>query len=89
MKSIRIPYRVPDCNAVAERFVKSVKSECSRKMVFIGERSLRRALAEYEEHYRRERAHQGIGNQLVAPGDDRSDATGPLLGPEVVEFLTL
>jgi putative transposase len=28
---------------------------------------LRRALHEYMEHYHRERNHQGLGNQLIAP----------------------
>jgi integrase-like protein len=34
-------------------------------MIFYGGGSLRHALAEYVEHYNRERPHQGIGNQLV------------------------
>ncbi len=52
-------------NAYAERFVLSIKSECLRRMVFFGEASLRRAIAEYVEHYHGERAHQGIGNERI------------------------
>jgi len=38
-------------------------------MIFIGQASLRRAVAEYMEHYHRERNHQGIHNRLIyAPG---------------------
>ncbi len=33
----------------------------------IGALMLRRALHEYMEHYHRERNHQGLGNQLIAP----------------------
>ncbi len=34
-------------------------------MVLLGERHLRTAVAEYLEHYHRERSHQGLGNQLI------------------------
>jgi putative transposase len=67
------PKRAPNCNAYAERFVLSIKSECLRRMVFFGETSLRRAIVEFVEHYHAERAHQGIGNErierAVAVGD--------------------
>ena len=60
-------------NAFAERFVLSIKSECLRRMIFFGERSLRRAISEYVAHYHQERAHQGLGNErierVVAVGD--------------------
>ena len=36
-------------------------------MIFFGESSLRRVLAEYLAHYHRERNHQGLGNQLIEP----------------------
>ena len=38
------PRQAPNCNAYAERFVLSIKSECTRRMIFFGEASLRRAL---------------------------------------------
>jgi putative transposase len=37
------------------------------KVILIGERSLRRALSEYVEHYHAERNHQGKGNVLLFP----------------------
>ena len=66
---LRTPYRSPNCNAVAERFVKSIKDERLNRMIHFGDSSLRHALAEYETHYMRERTHQGIGNQLVERRD--------------------
>ena len=59
------PNRAPNCNAYAERFVLSIKSECLSKMVFFGVRSLERAIRSYVEHYHVERAHQGIGNERI------------------------
>ena len=66
---IRTPRQAPNCNAHAERFVLSIKSECLSRMMFFGEAPLRRAVGEYLQHYHRERPHQGLGNEplRVAP----------------------
>ena len=64
---IRLPPRSPNLNAFAERFVRSVKSECLSKLIPIGVPMLRRAVHEYMEHYHCERNHQGLGNQLIVP----------------------
>ena len=53
-------------NAYAERFVRSIKSECLDQMIFLGRESLVRAIAEYAAHYHDERSHQGIGNVLIS-----------------------
>ena len=65
MESVRLPARSPNLNAHAERFVLSIKSECLDRMVLLGERHLRSAVANYVEHYHRERSHQGLGNRLI------------------------
>jgi putative transposase len=62
-----LPARSPNLNAYAERWVRSVKEECLSKVVLFGERSLRRALCEYVEHFHAERNHQGKGNVLLFP----------------------
>jgi putative transposase len=64
-KTALTPYRAPDCNAYAERFVLSIKSECLSKMIFFGESSPRRAINEYAAHYNLDRPHQGIGNATI------------------------
>ena len=65
VKVIRTPGHAPNCNAFAERFVLSIKSECLDRMIFFGETSLRRAIFSYLEHYHAERPHQGIGNVAI------------------------
>jgi len=65
---VRTPYRAPNCNAYAERFVLSIKSECLNRMIFFGATSLRRAIQEYMAHYHAERSHQGIGNRRIEGG---------------------
>jgi len=62
---VRLPRKSPNLNAYAERFVLSIKSECLDRMVMLGERHLRRAIANYVDHYHVERCHQGIGNRPI------------------------
>ncbi len=69
IETIRTPLQAPNANAYAERFVRSIKSECLDRMIFFGEDSLRRAIDQYVVHYHSERPHQGIGNERI-DGDD-------------------
>ncbi len=80
-KCLRLPARSPNLNAVAERFVRSVKEECVERLVFFGERSLRRALDEFVAHYHAERNHQGKGNLLLFPRkeDEVGDSSDPVV----------
>jgi len=66
-----LPARSPNLNAYAERWVRSVKEECLSKVILFGERSLRRVLSEYVEHYHAERNHQGEGQRSVVPSGYR------------------
>src|SRR5258705_4221651 len=69
VEPLALPARSPNLNAYAKRWVRSVKEECLSKIILFGERSLRRALKEYVEHYHAERNHQGKGNLLLFPRD--------------------
>jgi putative transposase len=71
-----LPARSPNLNAYAERWVRSVKEECLCKVILFGERSLRRALSEYVEHFHAERNHQGKGNVLLFPRSTNSRRDG-------------
>jgi len=62
---IRLPPRTPNWNAFAERFVRSIKTECLSRMIFFGRASLQHAIGEFITHYHRERNHQGVGNRLL------------------------
>ena len=78
VKPVRCPVRAPNCNAFAERFVRSVKDECLDRMILFGEASLRRALRAYVVHYHTERNHQGVGNQLLEPLARASSINDPI-----------
>jgi hypothetical protein len=49
----------------ATRLVRSIKDECLDRIIPMGERHFRRAMAQYVEHYHRERNHQGLNNRLI------------------------
>jgi len=63
--AVRTSFQAPNMNAVAERWVLSVKSECLDRLILFGEHSLRRALRQYCAHHHTERPHQGLGNELI------------------------
>jgi putative transposase len=58
-----IGVRAPNQNAVAERFVQSVRRECLDHFVVFGEAHLRHILSEYLIYYHQHRPHQGLGNR--------------------------
>jgi putative transposase len=47
VQPLLLPARSPNLNAFAERWVRSVKSECLSKLIIFGEASLRRAITEF------------------------------------------
>ena len=65
VETVKRPARSPNLNAYAERFVRSIQSECLAQIIPLGERHLRHAIKEYTEHYHVERNHQGLDNRLV------------------------
>ena len=77
---VRTAFQAPNMNAIAERWVLSVKSECIDKMILFGEDSLRRSLREYCAHHHTERPHQGLGNELI--DSDKSTGDGDIITHE-------
>src|SRR6476660_8967494 len=78
VKTLPLPARSPNLNAYAERWVRSVKEECLSKIIVFGERSLRRALSNFVDHFHAERNHQGKGNILLFPQDTDRHRKGPV-----------
>jgi len=76
VKPLRLPRRSPNLNlnlnlnAYAERFVRSIKSECVERMIFFSEAALLRALSTYTDHYHQERNHQGVESRILEPGEE-------------------
>jgi transposase InsO family protein len=64
---VRTPVRAPRANAVAERFLRSIRRECLDHLLLRGEAHLRRALGEYIAYFNRDRPHQGRGQRVPVP----------------------
>ena len=76
--ALPLPAHSPNLNAYSERWVKSVREECLSRPMLFGERSLRRALHAYVDHYHEERSHQGKGNVLLFPRVAKTHGEGPV-----------
>lgn len=67
VESVRLPARSPNLNAIAERFVRTVRESCLDHLVLIGEASLHRAISQFVLHYHHERNHQSLENKILRP----------------------
>ncbi len=75
---VRLPPRSPNLTPHIERFMRSIKDECLRQLIFFGEKSLRGAVSNFLDHYHRERNHQGLGNGIIDPGAEVGEETGEI-----------
>jgi transposase InsO family protein len=92
IEAVRIRPRCPRANAYAERFVLTVRTEVTDRMLIVGERHLRTVLAGYETHYNGRRPHRS--RQLCPPRPDHPVADlsrkriqrQPILGGLINEY---
>jgi transposase InsO family protein len=84
---IRLSPSSPNLNAYAERFVRSIKSECLGKLVLLGEKHLRTAVREYVAHYHTECNHQGLEGQLIEPQANAAGAGPTICRERIGELL--
>lgn len=78
VEPVRLPARSPDLNSHIERFHLSIKSECLSRMIFFGEKMLRRAVSSYLDHYHEERNHQSLDNAIITPGVEVGQPKGEI-----------
>jgi transposase InsO family protein len=64
---IRTPYRAPKANAVAERWIRTVRRECLDWLLIVSRRHLERVLRIYEKHYNHQRPHRSLDLQAPMP----------------------
>ncbi|MDQ3887109.1 MAG: transposase [Actinomycetota bacterium] len=89
---VKIPPRTPQANCYAERFIRSVREECTDKLLIYHERHARTVLDQYARHFNNHRPHQSLGQhspcttrQPWSPSTPRSDAH-QVLGGVINEY---
>jgi putative transposase len=90
--TVKIPPRCPRANCFAERFVLTVRTELTDRILIFGERHLRIVLAQFSAHYNGRRPHRALQLQpprpdLPAPDlDCRRIRRRPVLGGLINEY---
>jgi putative transposase len=66
IRIVKTPVRSPKANSTAERFVRTVRSECLDWLLILNRRHLEHVLRTYVDHCNRERPHRAL--ELRPPG---------------------
>ena len=80
---IRTPARAPNANAVAERFVRTLRQECLDHVIIVNERHLLQVLEEFVEYYNCHRPHRSLDLEAPLPAEPTRDGrvvSRPVLG---------
>jgi putative transposase len=71
IRIVTTPMRAPKANAIAERFVRTVRGECLAWLLILNRRHLERVLRVYVEHYNPQRPHRALDLQSPQPRNHR------------------
>jgi putative transposase len=83
IKIIKSPVRAPKANAIAERFVRTVRAECLDWLLIINQRQLERVLRIFVDHYNSHRPHRSLNLAPPEPFQQRiRDVPPPTAGVE-------
>ena len=77
---IRTPVQAPNANAVAERWIGTVRRECLDHLLIVGCQHLARVLRRYVEHYNQCRPHRGLAHATPVPSERAEPRNAPDLG---------
>ena len=78
IRIVKTPVRAPKANAVAERFVRTVRAECLDWLLILNRRHLERVLRVYVHHYNHERPHRALELRPPEPQAHARSATGEI-----------
>lgn len=82
IRGVRTPPRAPKANAIGERIVRTIRTECLDHVIVINEAHLRNVLAEFADYYNRERPHRSLG--LESPVSRAARSNGRIVSRSVL-----
>jgi putative transposase len=74
------PVRAPNANAIAERWVGTVRRECLDQLLVVGRQQLVRVLRRYVEHYNQRRPHRSLAHATPVPSEHAEARNAPNFG---------
>ncbi len=78
IRIVKTPVRPPNANAIAERFVRTVRTECLDWLLILNRRHLERVLRVYVVHYNRERPHRTLELRTPEPAEQPEEVPGDI-----------
>ena len=90
---VRTPVRAPRANAVAERWIASLRRELLDRILIVNRRQLDHVLAIYVDHYNTHRPHRSLGQTAPArrttpwPASDLTVRRRQRLGGVINEYM--
>ena len=67
IEMVRTPFRAPQANGVAERFVRTVRAECLDWLLILNGQHLEQVVRVFIDHYNGHRPHRGLAQAPPAP----------------------
>ncbi|WP_420497735.1 integrase core domain-containing protein [Parafrankia soli] len=89
---VRTPPQAPRANAIAERWVGTVRRECTDRLLIVSERHLTSVLGSYAEHFNTHRPHRSLGQHppesppVLAPTSNSTVRRTRILGGLINEY---
>jgi len=74
---VETPLRAPQANAIAERFVRTVRDDCLDWLLILNRRHLERVLRVFIDHYNSQRPHRALN---LHPPQPREPPPTPTVG---------
>jgi hypothetical protein len=78
-QSLQTPFRTPNANAYAERFVRTVRSACLGHLLIVNARHLERILRTYARH------HNGFRPPGTVPANPRTNIALSYVGSDACD----
>lgn len=79
---VRTPVRSPKANAIAERLIRTIRTECLDHIIVFNELHLRAVLSEFAHYYNRDRPHRSL--HLASPVSTEVLGTGEVIARPVL-----